>query len=230
MVPTMTAGTERADAGARVVELQIADEPDAWSAAGFTVADGVVVVGSVRLRLVGRRDAERGIVGWTLAGVTAPDGDLDGLPTQIAAADPDGASMPATHPNGVTGLDHIVVLTPDLDRTLDALAAAGLELRRIRDTTSYGSPMRQAFFRLGPTVLEVVSGDTGSGLPAAEAPAAWFGLAVDVHDLDEARALLGDALGDTKDAVQEGRRIATLRHKQLGLSVAVAAMDHHAGR
>ena len=121
-------------AWARVVELQIADEPDAWSAAGFTVADGVVVVGSVRLRLVGRRDAERGIVGWTLAGVTAPDGDLDGLPTQIAAADPDGASMPATHPNGVTGLDHIVVLTPDLDRTLDAQVVS---LGRVKtDTTS----------------------------------------------------------------------------------------------
>ena len=32
--------------------------------------------------------------------------------------------------------DHVVVLTPELDRTLAALEAAGLELRRIRDTTS----------------------------------------------------------------------------------------------
>jgi hypothetical protein len=118
-----------------------------------------------------------------------------------------------------------VVLTPDLDRTLAALDAAGLELRRIRDTTSYGSPMRQAFFRLGPTILEVVSGDTGTGLPAADAPATWFGLAVDVDDLGATKALLGDGIGDAKEAVQRGRRIATFRHRQLGLSVALAAMD-----
>ena len=37
--------------------------------------------------------------------------------------------------------------------------------------------------------------------------------------------LLGENLGTAKDAVQEGRRIATLRHEQLGLSVATAFMS-----
>jgi catechol 2,3-dioxygenase-like lactoylglutathione lyase family enzyme len=136
----------------------------------------------------------------------------------------------AAHPNGVVGLDHVVVVTPDLERTIGACEAAGLGLRRIRDTTSYGSPMRQAFFRLGPTVLEVVSGNVGNGEPAAEAPATWFGLAVDVDDLDQTAGLLGEGLGRIKVAVQDGRRIATFKTKQFDVSVAIAAMDHRGDR
>jgi catechol 2,3-dioxygenase-like lactoylglutathione lyase family enzyme len=130
----------------------------------------------------------------------------------------------------VTGLDHVVVLTPDLDRTIAAVDGAGPKLRRIRDTESYGSPMRQAFFRFGPTIVEVVSGDTGTGQPAADAPATWFGLAVDVEDLDQTAKALGEGLGSIKPAVQGGRRIATIRHRNYDMSVAVAAMDDHGDR
>ncbi|MCB0971546.1 MAG: hypothetical protein KDA97_08525 [Acidimicrobiales bacterium] len=220
-------------ASLRLVELRIADDPTSWRDAGFAVDDDLVALGAVQVRLVGRSgdDTPSGVVGWTLVGVTVADGDLDGLPTEVAVPTATDDADPApTHPNGCTGLDHVVVLTPDLDRTLAALDAAGLDLRRIRDTTSYGSPMRQAFFRLGPVILEVVSGDTGTGVPAVDAPATWFGLAIDVADLDETAATLGDGLGSIKDAVQDGRRIATLRHRDLGLSVAIAAMDDHAGR
>jgi catechol 2,3-dioxygenase-like lactoylglutathione lyase family enzyme len=217
--------------GPRLVELQVADEPGAWVDAGFAVEDDVVTLGSVRLRLLGADPDVHGIVGWSLAGVEVTDGDLDGLPTTVAASGSDGGAPGGEpHPNGTIGLDHVVVATPDLERTLDALAGAGLDLRRIRETTSHGSPMRQAFYRLGPTVLEVVSGDTGSGLPAADAPARWFGLAIDVDDLDQTAALLDDGLGPIKAAVQPGRRIATLRHRTFGVSVAVAAMDDHADR
>jgi hypothetical protein len=50
-----------------------------------------------------------------------------------------------------------------------------------------------------------------------------------VADLEATAALLGEALGPTKDAVQEGRRIGTLRHKQVGVSVATAFMSPGAG-
>ena len=217
-----------------LVELQIADDPISWAEAGFAVEGDVVQVGDVAFRLTGAPiddGGPRGITGWTVTGLDIADGQLDGLPTEARSAEPDHRPTTApAHPNGATGLDHVVVLTPDLDRTIEACAAAGLELRRIRDTESYGSPMRQAFFRLGPTILEVVSGDVGVGQPAADAPATWFGLAVDVDDLDETAALLGDGLGAIKVAVQDGQRIATLRHKAFGMSVAIAAMDHHADR
>jgi len=215
-----------------LVELVVADPPEAWTAAGFTVQADAVRVGATTIRLTGRANPyAKGITEWSLAGLDAGDAeDLEGLPTRFVDRPWTEPTAPAAHPNGVTGLDHVVVSTPDLERTIEALADVGLECRRIRETTSYGSPMRQAFFHLGATVLEVVSGDTGSGLPAAEAPAAWFGLAVDVEDLDETAELLGEGLGGIKVAVQDGRRIATFRHKALGLSVAVAAMDDHADR
>ena len=210
------------------MELRVADDPAGWRAAGFQVDVDTVHLGGVALRLLGSSDDAKGIVGWTLAGVVT-DGSLDGLPTTSVAAAP-APPPPVAHPNGATKLDHVVVLTPDLQRTIDACEAAGLDLRRIRETESYGSPMRQAFFRLGTTILEVVSGDAGTGLPAEDTPATWFGLAVDVDDLDEVAAQLGDHLGSIKVAVQDGRRIATFRHKALGMSVAVAAMDDHAAR
>jgi catechol 2,3-dioxygenase-like lactoylglutathione lyase family enzyme len=220
-------------AGPLLIEIEIADEPPAWADAGFSVVDGLVQVGAVGFRLTGSgaADGRRGIVGWTVSGIEVDDHQIDGLPTKSRSETVFSApSTSPVHPNGVTGLDHIVVLTPDLDRTIAAFESTGLDLRRIRETTSYGSPMRQAFFRMGPTVIEVVSGDLGVGQPASDAPATWFGLAVDVHDLDQTAEQLGEGLGSIKVAVQPGRRIATLRHKAFGLSVAIAAMDHHADR
>lgn len=230
---------------ARIVAITVADHPDAWARAGFTVTGGAVTLGPTMIRLTGDRseasasdDAapgeRRGILGWSVAGLDAPAGAgaIDGIATTFVAPDtatgPEEQAGPADdepHPNGATGIDHVVLHTPDLARTTAAFAAVGLAVRRVRETDSYGAPMRQAFLRAGPTVVEVVSGHDDSGEPAEDAPAGWFGLAIDVDDLDAVAASLGDGLGGIKPAVQEGRRIATIRHRQLGLSVAVALMD-----
>jgi hypothetical protein len=217
--------------GPRLVRLLVGDEPEAWSRAGFDVVGGVVLIGQVRIVPIGSAaGAARGIVRWEVAGLAITDAQLDGLATASSDVLLDDGDEAPKHPNGVVGLDHLVVLTPDLDRTIAAVEAAGLDLRRVRETTSNESPMRQAFFKLGPVVLEVVSGDVGTGVPAEQAPATFFGLALDVDDLDETAAHLGDGLGRIKPAVQRGRRIATVRHRRLGLSVPVALMDHHGDR
>ena len=222
----MEQGTHEPAAGPRLVELVVADDPAAWAAAGFAVEDddrgAVVRLGTVALRPTGAGPEPRGITAWTLSGVTVAGPDLDGLATTVA--EPSAPPAPPRHPNGVVGLDHVVVATPDLSRTLAALDGAGLDLRRLRDTTAGSAPLRQAFFRLGPTILEVVSG--GDLVHASEAgPTSFWGLAVDVADLDATAAVLGEGLGRVKPAVQAGRRIATFRHRDLGLSVSVAAMD-----
>lgn len=229
---------------ALLVELLVADPPEAWIAAGFTVSDNTVRLGATKIRLTGTSaPGRRGIWGWRIAGLelsgmTLDGPGLDGLPTEGApnppdAAEPAGherAEADSFHPNGATKLDHVVIATPDLERTIAAFGRVHLGVRRIRETTANGSAMRQAFLRLGPTIVEVVSGDTGVGIPAAESPATWWGLAIDVADLDATADLLGSGLGGIKPAVQDGRRIATLRHKALGMSIAVAAMDDHADR
>jgi hypothetical protein len=200
-------------------ELVVADPPEAWAAAGFAVEDDVANVGTVRLRFIGPERGKR-IVGWTLRGLDAEHDHsaIDGIPTEASDAPP---AEPAEHPNGVRSIDHVVVATPDLDRTVEALEAAGLELRRTRRTESYGAPMVQKFFRLGEVILEVIGGDE----PRGDGPAGFFGLAYTVADLDATKAFYGDDMGDPKPAVQEGRRIATLRHKQRGLTVASAFMS-----
>ena len=206
--------------GVTIDEILVGDPPEAWESAGFSVDDdGVCRIGTVRVRLVGRDGGKR-ILGWSLRDAPPArlaDGTLDGVPTTASSAAP---TAPATHANGARFIDHVVLLTPDLARTTAALGAIGLEPRGERDTDSYGAPMRQVFFRLGEVVLELIGqpGAAGAGEPG------FFGLAITVDDLDAVAETLGDHLGGIKDAVQDGRRIATLRHRDLGMSVATALM------
>jgi 4-hydroxyphenylpyruvate dioxygenase-like putative hemolysin len=145
---------------------------------------------------------------------------IDGLPTTASEA---ARPEPVDHPIGALQIDHVVVASPDRVRTTRAFEAAGFAPLRVRQTDSYGSPMSQTFFRAGEVIIELVSPDQPDGNAEAH-PAGFFGLAITVADLDRAAARLGPALGSIKPAVQPGRRIATLRHRDLGLSVATALM------
>jgi len=214
--------------GAPTIEsLVIADPPDAWEAAGFAVdRDGTCTVGSVRLHLAGPGAGKR-IVSWSLRDVPADTTSIDGLATSVSSDPPPVRTV--THPNGVESIDHLVILSPDVDRTIAALGRAGLEPRRTRmvDATQYGFEARQTFFRMGEVVLELIGADQPME-GAADRPAGFFGLAYTVRDLDATVALLAGHIGTVKDAVQPGRRITTLRHKQLGMSVATAFMSRGA--
>ena len=178
-----------------LVALDVAGGPDAWEAAGFAVDPD----GGIRVGHVRMQCGvgERGIASWTL------DGGAPG-------------SEPAEHPNGVLLLDHIVVFTDDPARTTRQYEAIDLVPRRIREA---GSGTTQTFFRAGEVIVELVG-----PVPDVAGERFW-GLAFTVHDLDACARLLADALGGVKDAVQTGRRIATLRHKAVGLTVPIAFMS-----
>jgi hypothetical protein len=217
---------ERAHGGEPTVdELTIADEPELWAALGFSVVDGCCAVGTVRVRLIGRA-AGRGMVGWSLRALSSVD--LDGLattrsqaPTRIAAG---------AHPNGVVALDHIVAMSPMLDRTVPALESAGLKLRRIRELPTPAGAPRQAFFRLGEEILEVVQEPDGVAVEEdrGDRPARLWGLAFVVEDLESTVERFGADAGPVHPAVQSGRRIATLR-RSAGLAVPVALMSPRVG-
>jgi hypothetical protein len=201
--------------------IEIADPPEAWTGAGFTVGDdGTCVVGQVRLRLTGRDGDRKRIQSWSLREVPDDTTTLDGL---ITTSSDDPMPAPVTHANGVELIDHVVVVSPDVDRTIAALNAVGLPSLRTRhvDPEQYGFEARQTFFRLGEVILELI----GPNEPQGDGPASFFGLAYTVTDIDALPALYGEHLGRVKDAVQPGRRITTLRHKELGLSVATAFMS-----
>jgi hypothetical protein len=202
----------------RLVELLVAAAPAAWAAAGFAVSgDGRCRIGTTDLVLAG---GDGGMLAWTLDGAIPADDGIDGLATTVGRATPE---LPAPdHPNRVVAIDHVVVATPDTARTFEALEAAGFELRRVRDAGTPDRPLRQGFLLLAEAIVEVV------GPPEVQAgtedqPASFWGLTLVAADLDAAAAAMGGRLGPPRDAVQPGRRIATVR-REAGLGLPVALM------
>ena len=147
-----------------LTRLAVAAEPSAWREAGFQVDGQNATAGAVTISLGGAGSGKR-ITGWELAGLGSTE--LDGLPTG-RASDAPAAAPAAAHPNGVTRLDHVVAFSPDLDRTVSALEAAGLDLRRVREGPTAAGARRQAFFRVGDPLLEVIEHPPGT--EAAQRP------------------------------------------------------------
>ena len=144
-------------------------------------------------------------LGATVAGI----GELDGL--ALTAPAPGSGTLPSAatgaHANGVVSIDHVVVMTPNPDRTQSAFEAAGLEARRVRRIETSKGTRRQTFFWLGDVICEVGGPDDGR----SDDPAAWWGLALTVGDVDATASYFGDHASPVKDAVQPGRRVCTLR-------------------
>ncbi len=191
-----------------LVALDLTGSSDPWAGIGLMVAAKVSQVGDVTLRY----DAEE--PGWALRGAEGP-ADLDGVRT-LWMPEPVTPSTPVEHELQVTSVDHVVVATPDPERTFACFESAGLVLRRERDA---GGGRRQGFFRHGEAIIEVV----GPTEVSDDGPASLWGVTFSVADLDAAVAHIGpERCGEAKDAVQPGRRIASLkREAELPLRVAL---------
>ena len=196
--------------------LLVGDDPQGWAAAGFQVDGDTTTIGTIQIRFVD--GAEPGVAGIKFTEVA--DGPIDGLPATTTTAEP---AEPVQHPNRVSRMDHVVVMTPDIDRTIGALESAGFNPRRTRDIPGAEPPRRQVFLWAGETILEVV----GPITPTGTGPASIWGLALTTDDMDAAVSALGDRLTTPKPAVQPGREIATVKTKDLGVSLALAMMTPH---
>lgn len=198
--------------------LTIGDAPSAWERAGFAVDGDRLAVDGVTIRLVGD-DGPRGLLSWELD-VPNPR-SVDGLVH-------DDAGEPAAalgHPNGVGAVDHLVVVTPDVERTTAALAELSLTPRRTGRGLRGDDDRLYRFFLLANAVLEVI----GPADPNdTDRPAAFVGIAFVADTLDHLVRELGDACTAPRDAVQPGRRISTVDHEALGISVPVAVLTPRA--
>lgn len=204
-----------------LARLDIADDPQVWRRLGFAVDDAATRVGGVELRFTGPATGA-GITGWGLAGSPGLPAAIDGIATAVVATP---AGPAAAHPNGASRIDHVVVTTPDIERTMAALAATGLEVSRLRDTGLPGPRARQAFVWSGDVILELAGPQT----PAGDGPAALWGLVVVTDDLDGLPARTGEGVAGIRQAVQQGRRIAPVR-REAGSSVPLAFMTPHVRR
>jgi hypothetical protein len=207
---------------ATIDQITLADAPESWGALGFTVSDGRCQLGQVELLLAGTRDESppasdpaSGVLGWSLRDVTSVE--LDGLPTTRSESPPHDPA-PA-HPNGVLGIDHIVAISPAFERSVAALQAVGMDLRRIREEPTPAGAPRQAFFRLGREILEVAERAGGT-----DRPARFWGLALLVADVERSAEAFAPHVSEVRAAVQPGRRIATVR-RSAGLAEPLALMS-----
>ena len=198
-----------------------------WELLGLRVSGDTVSLADVLLEL---DDGPHGLSSWSFRsdirdGIPpdAPlrDLSLDGIPTRIAPGDAEGSHSPAPSSIGrhvVLGVDHVVVMTDDMDRTRAAIEEVlGLPLRRERDL---GGGARQCFHKPDNTVIEVVTN------PRDPSPgASLWGFVLSVDDLHGVCADLGpDAVSAPKPATQPGRFISTVR-PAVGLGVQVALMS-----
>ena len=201
----------------------LADEPERWSALGFAVTDGRCELGAVRLSFTPPGPhSGHGLLSWSLRDLQ--ETDLDGLSTTRSERP---LRMPApAQPNGVLAIDHIVVSSPAFERSVSALQAAGLDLRRVREQPTPAGAPRQAFFRLGEEILELVAEpeEVIERAGGPDRPARFWGLALRTGNLEGTVEAIGAHAGPIRPAVQPGRRIATVR-RSAGLAIPLALMS-----
>ena len=203
---------------ARICELVIGGSRANWAQVGINFSrDGVFAIGEIALRI--DESLPPGMHSWVLSNIDSTIVSIDGISTSGIVGNSQSEQHDA-HGFMLTpiGIDHVVVNTPDLERTSHALQqATGAELKRIRDA---GNSVRQGFHRLGDVIIEIVSAPS---MPPGDA--ALWGFVLNVADVHEVAAYLGpDVLSPPKPAVQKNRLIATFRGA-VGLGVPVALMS-----
>ena len=202
---------------ARISELVVGGGAQNWASIGITFNQSLrAALGDVVLRLDPL--LQPGLHSWVLQGADVKVENIDGISTtHVTIASNDVASPQSDFDLGVIGVDHVVINTPDLMRTSDALTAAtGAPLKRVRDA---GNNVQQGFHRLGSVIVEIVTAPT---MPLGDA--SLWGFVLNVKDIYAVANHVGpDVLSSPKPAVQAGRLIATFR-SSVGLGVPVALM------
>lgn len=186
----------------RLEAVEIAADPDAWRGCGFDVPpDAVFGAGGVAVQV-----AETG------AGVRIRlSRPVAGLDRCEAAAAPQ-----SVHPNGVTGIDHIVLATGSADEITAALVAAGAELRATRQARFGEIEAEQRFFPLPGGMIELVCA------PSWPRPAAVWGITFECADPAGVAQRWPEFVPAPHDALQPGRTITTVTEEaRLGTRVAL---------
>ena len=183
--------------------------------AGFSVdSHGLVHIGEVTVRLLGRQGNAEGIVGWGFSGLSPGVTHVHGIPvTSLPAVGAPQAEV--QHPNGVCAVDHIVVLSDDWERGIRDFRTIGLE--PLRQTNTVRKGVTQVIYRPSKTIIELVGGKI-----APEEPTLW-GLTLVSKDVDATHVFLSASTKKPWPAVQPGLTLTPTRTPSLALSVTARA-------
>ena len=199
----------------RLSNLILPGSPSAWDAVvpePLRSLDGALRLAPTGLRWL---DPPLERLSWEFeSSDEGSDLDCDGVPVRVVEPEVNHAEPGSTPAHGAS-IDHVVVVTDSIERTSGAVEhLTGEGLRRIRDT----GQVRQGFHRLGRggTILELVE--------RPGAPTSLWGFVLTVPDLDAVVTNARGLIAPARDAVQPGRRIATVE-RAAGLGTAVAFMS-----
>ena len=195
----------------RSVQLIIGGSPAPWGLTGVSLHDA----GSLSFT----NTANSSLI-WPAGGLSSGRLDiaLSGVP---AGALIDGVEcaefveLPPVADSDDSFVDHVVLMTNDLDRTCSSVAGVtGCPLKRVREV----GEIRQGFHRIGEggVIIEVVE---RADVSATE----LWGFVLATQSFDEIIANAGDLVTEPKQAVQPGRLISTVK-PSAGLGVPVALM------
>ena len=182
--------------------------PDGVAGVGFAVDEPAVRPGRARPPPLRPGAGAAGSAAWMLAG--APDeavADVDGLPTGTASHRAPEAAGRRTRSVPRSSTTSCVRDARPRPHRRAVERALGLPLRRTRDGDADGRPMRQAFFRMGEVILEVVGPPSPTRRRAGPRSSASRSRSADLDAAVASSAILGEAQG----GVQPGRSIATVR-------------------
>jgi catechol 2,3-dioxygenase-like lactoylglutathione lyase family enzyme len=124
----------------------------------------------------------------------------------------------------LSGLDHIVIRSPDPGRAVELYGGRlGLDLRLDRSNPAWGA--RLLFFRCGDLVVEIVH-DLKSGV--SDAPDVFGGLSWRAGNLEAARERLVKAgldLSDIRKGRRPGSHVCTVRDGTCGVPTILLGLD-----
>ncbi len=204
------------------MEINLSEDVLPWERIGFDI----VTENSAQSILIGKTklcfekiDGVEGIASVHVEGIKT---NVDSLKFNPATISTSQIEAPL-HPNRIERIDHLVVTTPDSDKTTKALVEAGIALSGIRIFGNSPNQTRQSFFWLGDVILELVGPHQ---VAKAGSPLFW-GLALVSSDIKETVNYLGDLCTPLKDAIQPGRQISTVKTGDLSIGVSIAIMSPH---
>ena len=193
------------------VQLFIGGAPSPWGLAGLSPQGSPVgsLASTSNATLVWpSEELPSGALEIAFDGVQS-GADLDGIECAEFISTPDGLE------SSDSLIDHVVVMTNNLERTCEAVTeVTGCPLKRVREV----GEIRQGFHRVGEggVILEVVE-------RADVSRTSLWGLVIATPSFDDLVQAAGDLVSEPKDAVQPGRRISTVKAKA-GLGIPVALM------
>ncbi|MGB1784956.1 MAG: VOC family protein [Ilumatobacteraceae bacterium] len=193
------------------VQLFIGGAPSPWGLAGLSPQGSPVgsLASTSNATLVWpSEELPSGTLEIAFDGVQS-GADLDGIECAEFISTPDGLE------SSDSLIDHVVVMTNNLERTCEAVTeVTGCPLKRLREV----GEIRQGFHRVGEggVILEVVE-------RADVSRTSLWGLVIATPSFDDLVQAAGDLVSEPKDAVQPGRRISTVKTKA-GLGIPVALM------